>query len=162
MTATQRLNRAITDTRSLREVRPTLLRGAATAFLSLFVLGVANYPQGAVGVWLGLLTLVAGFVIVVALEFATNLLLADGRNAKEELRVLLPRVEELRANQAHLESRQAQGAQRQAACAEQLEWTQQALARMEAYHAGHTEVRGVLREQNAGIHVPLEAIFGAA
>jgi len=155
----RRFERAIADTASLRDVRPTLLRAGATAFLSLLIFGVAHYPSGALGLSLGLLTLVMGFALVVGLEFGMNVLLADGRNSADQLRRLQPELDSLRANRADVESLRIQGEQQHAAYVEQIQEMGRTLANLQASHAAHTEVMwGVLREQNAGVKVPLDAI----
>jgi hypothetical protein len=157
--AARRLERAVADTRGIGDLRPTIVRGAISAFLSLLVYGIADYPSGALGIWLGLVTLIVGFAIALLLEFAVNLLLADGRNAQDALRTLQPELAALRSNQADVESLRRQGERQQAAYEEQIATTRQTLVRVQAHHAAHTEVMwGVLREQNAGVHVPVEAI----
>lgn len=156
----RRFKRAIADTASLRDVRPTLLRAGATAFLSLLIFGLTDYPKGALGLWLGLLTLVMGFALVVGLEFGMNLLLADGRNSADQLRRLQPELEELRANRADVESLRRQGEEQHAAYVEQIQEMRRTLANVQASHAANTEVLwGVLREQDAGVKVPLDAIL---
>lgn len=61
-----RVERAIKDTGSLRDLRLDLARAVAATSISLPVFGLAHWPEGAFGIWLGLVIVITAFLLVLA------------------------------------------------------------------------------------------------
>jgi hypothetical protein len=78
------IERAKRDTTSLRDWKADIGRLVATGVLTVVALAVAGWTEGASAAWIALGVAVLAFVLVLAAEFAWNLLMAPGRIAHDE------------------------------------------------------------------------------
>ena len=151
-----RLDRAAADTSGLKNVGAAIARGVVGFVLTLFVFSLAGWPDDAAGVWLTFAVFVAGFVMSIALEFAFNYLMADGRLACAEVEKLREENAELQKNRQDVESLRRLQEQQDAAYKEQLGRHKQAL---DITQANNKVLWGVYREQAGGVQVPLAAVM---
>lgn len=152
-----RKERARADTSGLTSWKIDLAGTVAAAAVGIPLGAALGWPGGAWGVLLGLGSFACGLALAVAGEYALNLLLADGRAAKQELAQAAKELEELRANSVTLEAFERQSKQQGAAYREQHAQLQRAITILEA----HNKVLwGVWQEHDtSGHHVPLAAVL---
>lgn len=151
-----RLERAVAATHSVRDVKVDAVRLVVTALLTLAVLGLTDWPDGALGVWLVLVTAIGGLAVVMFAELAANIWRAPGLIAQDELERVRPELEDLRARQRDADELRAILEKQTAVFNEQLSRKERALKITEATKG---VLWGVVREQNDGVTVPTAAIL---